>query len=401
MPRFQYEGRDTKRVRKGTIQADTKRDAVMKLRDQGIRVLKLNELPETTLTKEITIGKPVKRPQLIMFLQQFSTLLRAGVTIVDAIHILSQQVESKPFRKILSEIADDLRGGGALSDAMAKHPKAFEPLTLNMIAAGEASGNIDDSLDRLAMHYEKSYATRQKVVSAMVYPVVVLVLAFGVVIFLLVSIVPMFVDMFDSLGAELPGITLFVLGASEFMQRFWYLIVGFILLLVLAIYLMHRSKEGKYVLDTFLLRMPLIGDLMKKSALASMTRTLSSLFTSSVPILQAMAMVERVVDNEVIKRVVNESRNELQKGNSIAGPMTGHWAFPPLIPHMIAIGEQTGALDQMLGKVADFYEKEVDTATERLKSLIEPLMMIFLAVIVGTIVMAIMIPMFSMYEQVG
>ena len=401
MPRFQYEGRDTKRVRKGTIQADTKRDAVMKLRDQGIRVLKLNELPETTLTKEITIGKPVKRPQLIMFLQQFSTLLRAGVTIVDAIHILSQQVESKPFRKILSEIADDLRGGGALSDAMAKHPKAFEPLTLNMIAAGEASGNIDDSLDRLAMHYEKSYATRQKVVSAMVYPVVVLVLAFGVVIFLLVSIVPMFVDMFDSLGAELPGITLFVLGASEFMQRFWYLIVGFVLLLVLAIYLMHRSKEGKYVLDTFLLRMPLIGDLMKKSALASMTRTLSSLFTSSVPILQAMAMVERVVDNEVIKRVVNESRNELQKGNSIAGPMTGHWAFPPLIPHMIAIGEQTGALDQMLGKVADFYEKEVDTATERLKSLIEPLMMIFLAVIVGTIVMAIMIPMFSMYEQVG
>lgn len=401
MPRFQYEGRDTKRVRKGTIQADTKREAVMKLREQGIRVLNMNELPETTLTKEITIGKPVKRPQLIMFLQQFSTLLRAGVTIVDAIHILSQQVESKPFRKILSEIADDLRGGGSLSDAMAKHPKAFEPLTLNMIAAGEASGNIDDSLDRLAMHYEKSYATRQKVVSAMVYPVVVLVLAFGVVIFLLVSIVPMFVDMFDSLGAELPAITLFVLGASEFMQRFWYLIVGFVLLLVLGIYLMHRSKEGKYILDTILLRMPLIGDLMKKSALASMTRTLSSLFTSSVPILQAMAMVERVVDNEVIKRVVRESRDALQKGNSIAGPMTGHWAFPPLIPHMIAIGEQTGALDQMLGKVAEFYEKEVDTATERLKSLIEPLMMIFLAVIVGTIVMAIMVPMFSMYEQVG
>ncbi|MCM3086602.1 type IV pilus assembly protein PilC [Bhargavaea ginsengi] len=401
MPRFQYEGRDTKRVRKGTIQADTKREAVMKLREQGIRVLNLNELPETTLTKEITIGKPVKRPQLIMFLQQFSTLLRAGVTIVDAIHILSQQVESKPFRKILSEIADDLRGGGSLSDAMAKHPKAFEPLTLNMIAAGEASGNIDDSLDRLAMHYEKSYATRQKVVSAMVYPVVVLVLAFGVVIFLLVSIVPMFVDMFDSLGAELPAITLFVLGASQFMQNYWYLFIGFVLLLVLAIYFMHRSKEGKYILDTILLRMPLIGDLMKKSALASMTRTLSSLFTSSVPILQAMAMVERVVDNEVIKRVVRESRDALQKGNSIAGPMTGHWAFPPLIPHMIAIGEQTGALDQMLGKVAEFYEKEVDTATERLKSLIEPLMMVFLAVIIGTIVMAIMVPMFSMYEQVG
>ncbi|KZE39997.1 type II secretion system protein F [Bhargavaea cecembensis] len=401
MPRYQYDGRDRKRVRKGTIQADNRREAVLKLRDQGIRVLNINEMPETTLTKEISIGSPVKRPQLIMFLQQFSTLLRAGVTIVEAITILSQQVESKPFRKILSEIGDDLRGGGSLSEAMAKHPKVFEPLTLNMIAAGEASGTIDDSLDRLAVHYEKSYATRQKVVSAMVYPVVVLVLAFGVVIFLLTSIVPMFVEMFESLDAELPAITLFVLGASEFMQKYWYILVGFVLLVVIGIYVMNRTKEGKYMIDTFLLRMPLIGDLMKKSVLSTMTRTLSSLFTSSVPILQAMTITERIVDNAVIAKVMRESRNSLQQGNSIAAPMNGHWAFPPLIPHMIAIGEQTGALDKMLVKVAEFYEKEVETATERMKALIEPLMMIFLAIIVGTIVMAIMIPMFSMYEQVG
>ncbi|WP_040228958.1 type II secretion system F family protein [Bhargavaea cecembensis] len=401
MPRFQYDGRDRKRVRRGTIQADTKREAVLKLREQGVRVLDMKELPETTLTKEISFGNPVKRPQLIMFLQQFSTLLRAGVTIVDAINILSQQVESKPFRRILTEIGDDLKGGGSLSDSMAKHPKAFEPLTLNMIAAGEASGNIDDALDRLAVHYEKSFATRQKVTSAMVYPVVVLVLATGVVIFLLTSIIPMFVEMFESLDAELPGITLFVLGASDFMRNYWYILVGIVLLLVLGLYLMHRSTQGKYMLDMFILRMPLIGDMMKKSVLATLTRTLSSLFTSSVPIIQAIAMVERVVDNEVIKRVLKQSRDELQRGNSIAGPMTGHWAFPPLIPHMIAIGEQTGSLDKMLAKVADFYEKEVDASTERLKSLIEPLMMIFLAIIVGTIVLAIMMPMFSMYEQVG
>lgn len=401
MPRFQYDGRDRKRVRRGTIQADTKREAVLKLREQGVRVLDMKELPETTLTKEISFGNPVKRPQLIMFLQQFSTLLRAGVTIVDAINILSQQVESKPFRRILTEIGDDLKGGGSLSDSMAKHPKAFEPLTLNMIAAGEASGNIDDALDRLAVHYEKSFATRQKVTSAMVYPVVVLVLATGVVIFLLTSIIPMFVEMFESLDAELPAITLFVLGASDFMRNYWYVLVGIVLLLVLGLYLMYRSTQGKYMLDTFILRMPLIGDMMKKSVLATLTRTLSSLFTSSVPIIQAIAMVERVVDNEVIKRVLKQSRDELQRGNSIAGPMTGHWAFPPLIPHMIAIGEQTGSLDKMLAKVADFYEKEVDASTERLKSLIEPLMMIFLAIIVGTIVLAIMVPMFSMYEQVG
>ena len=400
MARFKYEGRDARSIRTGVIVAADKREAAMKLKSQGIRVMNLTVQAETALTKEIVIGKPVKRDQFIMFLRQFSTLLRAGVTIIDAIRILSLQVESKPFKKILITVNDDLRGGGSLSEAFAKHPKAFEPLVVNMIRAGEMSGTIDDSLDRLADHFEKAHQLRQKVISALSYPIVVGIVAIGVVIFLLTTIVPMFVDMFASFGGELPLLTRFVMSASNLAVQYWYLFIIFIGLVVFGIWMLRRNRDGKFLLDTFLLRLPIFGDIMKKSVLATMTRTLSSLFSSSVPILQAMTMTERVVENEVISRVIAKSRESLERGGSLTEPMNEHWAFPPLIPHMIAIGEQTGSLDSMLSKVADFYEKEVDAATDRLKALIEPLMIVLLAGLVGTIVLAILMPMFEIFNNI-
>ncbi|MCG7336987.1 type II secretion system F family protein [Sporosarcina sp. ACRSM] len=400
MARYKYEGRDARSIRTGVIVAADKREAAMKLKSQGIRVKNLTEQAETTWTKEIVIGKPVKRDQFIMFLRQFSTLLRAGVTILDAIRILSLQVESKPFKRILVTVHDDLRGGGSLSEALAKHPKAFEPLVVNLIRAGEMSGTIDDSLDRLAEHYEKAHLLRQKVVSALSYPIIVGILSIGVVIFLLTTIVPMFVDMFASFGGELPWLTRFVINASDFALHYWYVFIIFVALIVLGIWMLRRNREGKYLLDRFLLRLPIFGDIMKKSVLATMTRTLSSLFSSSVPILQAMTMTEKVVENEVISRVMAKSRSSLERGGSLTEPMHGHWAFPPLIPHMIAIGEQTGSLDAMLAKVADFYEKEVEAATERLKALIEPLMIVLLAGLVGTIVLSILMPMFEIFNDI-
>ena len=227
MARFKYEGRDAKSIRTGVIVAVDKREAAIKLKSQGIRVTNMTVQAETALTKEIVIGKPIKREHLIMFLRQFSTLLRAGVTIIDAIRILALQVESKPFQKILVTVNDDLRGGGSLSEAFLKHPKAFEPIVVNMVRAGEMSGTIDDSLDRLADHFEKSHQLRQKVVSAMSYPLIVAVLAIGVVIFLLTTIVPMFVEMFASFGGELPWITRFVMNASTFVTSLLVL-AGFI-----------------------------------------------------------------------------------------------------------------------------------------------------------------------------
>lgn len=400
MARFKYEGRDQKKIRAGYVTSGNRREAVQKLREEGIRVIDIREVPVGALQKDITFGSPVKRDQFIMFLRQFSTLMRAGVTIVDSVKILSQQVESKRLRKTLAEIDEELRKGNSLSDSLAKYPKIFEPLTVNLVRAGELSGNIDDSLDRLATHYDKAYQTRQKVISAMSYPVVVGILAIGVVIFLLSTIVPMFVDMFQGFGGELPIVTQIVMGASEFTVQYWYLLVLFALICAGTIWLMKRSEQGRMVLDTLVLKIPIFGKLLQKSALARLTRTLSSLFTSSVPILQAMTMTEKVVGNAVMSKVLLASRDSLERGGSLTAPMKQHWAFPPLIPHMIAIGEQTGSLDHMLAKVAEFYEKEVEAETDRLKALIEPLMIVVLAALVGTIVLAIMMPMFEMFNNV-
>ncbi|UII55048.1 type II secretion system F family protein [Cytobacillus spongiae] len=401
MARFKYSGRTRQGKKSGMISASSRREAMQKLRDEGIRVVEMSEIAESLLTKDISIGNPVKLQHFVIYLRQFSTLLKAGVSVVEATSILAVQTDSKPLRKALLDVEQELKEGNPLSDATAKHRKIFSPMFINMIRAGEAGGNMDDTLDRLAEHFEKQHNTRQKIVSALAYPVVVGIIAIAVVIFLLVSVVPTFVDMFADFGGELPAITQFVLNSSKFMQKFWWLIVLMMLAFVVFIFMLRRNKQTKYYLDYFILRIPIFGKMLQKAVLARMTRTLSSLFTSSVPILQAMSIVENVVENEVIARVVRRSRDSLEKGQSLTDPMRAHWAFPPLITQMISIGEETGALDAMLGKVADFYEKEVENSTDRIKSLIEPLMIVVLAALVGTIVTSIMVPMFEIFNQVG
>ena len=401
MARFKYSGRDRKKKRSGTITAGSKREALAKLREEGIRTTDIFEVPETLLTKEISIGNPVKLQHLVIYLRQFATLLKAGVSVVESTNILARQTDSKALRKALLDIEAELREGNQLSQSSAKHDKVFSSMYINMIKAGEAGGNMDETLERLADHYEKQHNTRQKVIAALTYPAVIGLIAIAVVIFLLVSVVPTFVGMFADFGGELPGITKFVLGASEFMQGFWWLVLLFFMAIAISIGMAKRNKKSKYYLDYAMLRMPIFGKLMQKAVLARMTRTLSSLFTSSVPILQALSIVENVVENEVISRVVRESRDALEVGQSMTGPMKRHWAFPPLVTQMISIGEETGSLDGMLGKVAEFYEKEVETSTDQLKSLIEPIMIVILAGLVGTIVTSIMIPMFDIFNHVN
>lgn len=401
MARFKYSGRDRTKKRSGTITAGSKREALEKLREDGIRTTEIIEVPETWLTKDITIGNPVKLQHLVIYLRQFATLLKAGVSVVDSTKILAKQTDSKALKKALTDIEANLREGVQLSEATGKHSKIFSSMYINMVKAGEAGGNMDETLERLAEHYEKQHNTRQKVIAAVSYPAVIAVLAILVVIFLLVSIVPTFVGMFEDFGGELPAITKFVLAASEFMQSFWWLIILLLLGVVAGLSAMKKNKRTKYYLDFAILRMPIFGKMMQKAVLARMTRTLSSLFSSSVPILQALSIVENVVENEVVGRVVRESRDALEIGQSMTGPMKKHWAFPPLVTQMIAIGEETGSLDAMLGKVADFYEKEVETSTDQLKSLIEPIMIVILAGLVGTIVTSIMIPMFDIFNHVN
>ncbi|MEH7236195.1 type II secretion system F family protein [Bacillus sp. JJ1562] len=400
MPRFKYEGRDKFGRKSGTISGTSKKDAIVSLRDKGIRVISINEVPETLLTKDIAIGNPVKLRDFVIFLRQFATLIKAGVTIVDSMHILASQTSSKPLQKALFEVEVDLREGIPLSAATAKHKRIFTTLFTNMVRVGEVGGNLDDTLENLAVYYEKQNKTRQKVKSAMAYPAVIGIVAVAVVIFLLVSVVPTFVDMFADFGAELPGITKFVLNASVFMQKFWWLVILLGLIIYLFFIFLKQKQETRYYLDYATLKMPIFGKLIQKAVLARMTRTLSSMLKSSVPILQALTVVESIVENEVIAKVIKQSRQALEQGKSMTEPMKKHWAFPPLITHMIAIGESTGSLDEMLGKVANFYEDEVDNATDQLKSLIEPLMIVFLSSIVGTIVTAILVPMFDIFNQI-
>ncbi|MEH7384767.1 type II secretion system F family protein [Bacillus sp. JJ1521] len=400
MPRFKYEGRDKFGKKTGTISGTSKKDAVSSLRDKGIRVITINEVPETFLTKDIAVGNPVKLRDFVIFLRQFSTLIKAGITIVDSMNILANQTSSKPLQKALSDVEVDLREGIPLSAATAKHKRIFTTLFTNMVRVGEVGGNLDDTLENLAVYYEKQNKTRQKVKSAMAYPAVVGIVAVVVVIFLLVSVVPTFVDMFADFGAELPGITKFVLNASVFMQKFWWLVILLGLVIYLFFMFLKQKQETRYYLDYAILKTPIFGKLIQKAVLARMTRTLNSMLYSSVPILQALTVVETIVENEVIAGVIKQSRQALEQGKSMTEPMKKHWAFPPLITHMIAIGESTGSLDEMLGKVANFYEDEVDNATDQLKSLIEPLMIVFLSSIVGTIVTAILVPMFDIFNQI-
>ncbi|WP_342577135.1 type II secretion system F family protein [Psychrobacillus sp. FSL K6-2843] len=398
---FKYNGRTSHgSLKKGIIEATNKQAAVAKLRSQGINPRELEE-SKSILHKELSLGGKVKNEHFVIYARQFATLIRAGVSILESTKILADQTSSKPLKKGLRDVEEDVRSGLSFSEAAAKYPKVFPALFVNMIRAGEATGNLDESLERLAFSYEKQFNLKKKVQSTLAYPVILLVLTIIVSVFLMLTIVPQFVTMFNDMGAELPLITKMVMGFSESLQNSWYFYFAAIFIILISFYLLYnKNTQFYYSFNVFLLKMPVFGNLLQKSAIARMTRTLSSLFSSSVPILQALTIVEKVIGNPVVAKVVSESRTSLEQGSTLSAPLEKSWIFPPLVTQMTAIGEQTGSLDYMLEKIADFYEDDVDRTVDTLKSLIEPLMIVFLAAIVGTIVMAIMIPMFSMYEQI-
>ena len=289
----------------------------------------------------------------------------------------------------------------AFSEASARHPKVFPPIFVNMMRAGEASGNIDDTLERLADSMAKQYSLKKKVQATLTYPAVLLIITLLVSFFLMIFVVPTFVAMFEDLDIELPWITKAVLAISHFLQKYWWLIIGGLIGTMLGLRQLYMTNAKlNYQVNVAILKMPIFGPLLQKSVIARMTRTLSSLFSSAVPILQALTIVEKIVGNPVVAKVVGQAKLSLQQGGTLSEPLAKSWLFPPLVHQMTAIGEQTGSLDYMLEKVADFYEEEVDRTVDTLKSLIEPLMILFLAAVVGTVVAAILLPMLTMYENI-
>jgi len=400
--RFQYLAIDSKGIRtEGTIEGNTQDTVIVELKKQGLYVLKIKQDKVSFLQKELILGDIVKIEELVIFTRQLATLIKASVTIVDAIRILADQTTNKQFKKVIQKMEHDLRSGETFSNVLAEHPKAFPSMFINMVKAGETAGNLDETLDEVARFFEKEHKTKSKVKSAMTYPIVISVLATVVTIFLLIKIVPGFVQMYADYGAELPIATRIVMGVSDFIVNAWYLLLILFIGVPIGLNYYKKTDQGRYQLDYFKLKLPVFGMLAQKAAMARFARTMSSLVRSAVPILQALTYASQVVENEAIARPIRDARDSLRQGKALHEPLEKHWAFPPLVTHMIAVGEETGSIDEMLSKVADFYEDDVDTMTDQLKSLIEPLLIVFMAVIVGTIILAVLTPMFGLYDQIG
>lgn len=382
---------------KGKIESVTKRDAMEELRNMDLVVFEV-ELMSSVLNKDITLRKKLKEKEFIVFLRQFSTLLNAGILLVDGIELLAKQTTDAVLTHALEKLASEIQDGEALSVAMAKQPKVFPDLLIHMIHSAEVSGRLEEVLDQMATYYEKQYRIKKNVETAMTYPLVVGSLAIAITIFLLVFIVPIFSDMFDSMGGELPAITQIVLNLSYFFKDYWILMLLTSALLVMGFKHLLKQERYAYSLDVLVLRFPFIGVFIQKTLLARMTQTLSSLLNSSVPILDAIDVTSQVVGNRVVSKVMKVARKDVEQGESLAKAMEGHWFFPPLITQMVQVGESSGELDTMLRKVAEIYDQELEEASDKLQSLIEPIMIITLAIIIGFIVMAIVVPMFSMFE---
>lgn len=398
MEQFEYQVKTSGgKQLKGKLSAVDKASAMEELRKRGLTVFSLVETKQTILSMDIYIGNPVKPIHFIIYCRQFATLIRAGVSIVDATRILAEQTDSKPLRKALIDVNSSLLRGISFSQSVQDHKKIFPSLFVSMIRAGEESGDLEGTLDRLALYYEKQHSTTEKIKSALTYPVTVGVMAVAAVVYLLWAIVPQFVSMFESMNAELPAITKIVLALSESIQGRWYIWMLAVLVIIVAYQVFKRTERGAYWLDYAKLKLPVFGKLNQKGSIAQFTRTFASLYASSVPVLQSLSIVEEVAGNKVIGQYIRSAGDSLRQGKPLSEPLKKAWVFPPLVTQMIAIGEETGALDQMLSKVADFYEMDVENTVDRLKSLLEPLLIAFLAGVVGVIVAAIMLPMFSMY----
>lgn len=384
----------------GVLAAESREAAAAILRRQQIQVTLLRERDSRIpLLPKFTARVGSKK--IALFTRQFSVMLDAGLPLVQCLEILGEQEDHRTFREILDSVRNDVESGSSLAEAMRRHPKAFDNLYVSMIAAGEAGGILDIILQRLATYIEKAVKLKNQVKSAMIYPVTVITIACLVVVLILWKVIPVFSQLFAGLGARMPFLTRWVVAASEFVGSYVIWIALVVAIGLIALRNWHQTYRGRRVIDGFLLRVPILGMLVRKVAIARFCRTLSTLTASGVPILDGLEITARTAGNSIIEDAIMVVRKSVEEGKTISGPLGETKIFPPMVVQMIGVGEQTGALDQMLSKIADFYEDEVDTAVEGLMKLIEPLMITVLGVIIGTIVAAMYLPMYTIITQIS
>jgi type IV pilus assembly protein PilC len=395
---FTYSGRGTGGTMTGEIEAPDRTAAVGELRKRAILVTKIQERAGGKSPSKA--GGKVKDKEMAIFTRQFSTMIDAGLPLVQCLNILAEQSESKNLRDVTGRVARSVEQGSTLADSLRRHPRAFDDLFTNMVEVGESGGILDIVFQRLAAYIEKAAALKRKVKGAMIYPASIIGVAFLVVIFMLTFVIPTFTKMFKDLGADLPLPTQVVVWLSEFVRTYILLIIAAVFGCVFALRAYYRTEKGQATIDALLLKVPVMGTLIRKVAVARFTRTLGTLVSSGVPILEGLRITARTAGNKVVEKAVLQCRAAVTAGKTLAEPLKASGVFPPMVIQMISVGEQTGALDAMLSKIADFYDDEVDTAVSSMTALLEPIMIVVLGVLIGGLVVAMYLPIFKLVTLV-
>lgn len=400
MPIFKWEGKTLKgSIKKGEMEAPSEAAIRIHLRQQSIIPTKI-----ATKGKEFKIslpgGKKVNQRSIAIFTRQLATMIDAGLPLVQSLDILSSQQDHKVFKNIIREIREDVEGGSTFAGALKKHPSTFDDLYTNLVVAGEEGGILDNILNRLSNYIEKAEALKKKVKSAMIYPAIIVSVAILVVIILMIFVIPVFETMFKSAGQSLPLPTLIVLTMSKIVQKYIVVIIPAAILFVFLFRKFYKTETGKTLIDRLILKVPVFGMLLKKVAVARFARTLGTLVSSGVPILDGLLIVSKTAGNRTIETAIMSARASIREGETIAEPLGRSGIFPTMVTQMISVGESTGALDSMLTKIADFYDDEVDVAVSNLTSLLEPFLMVFLGVVIGGVVIAMYLPIFQMASAV-
>jgi type IV pilus assembly protein PilC len=397
---FVWKGRSpTGEILSGEYVTENKQELIAQLRKRKIIVTSLREK-----AKDVKIRLPFKKKITVkdmgVFTRQFSTMINAGLPMVQCLDILSAQADKPEFKRVIAQVTSDVEGGSAPAEALGKHP-IFTQLYVNMVEAGEAGGILDQILNRLAVYLEKAEALQRKVKAALTYPTVVAVVAISASVFMLMFIIPTFAKMFTDFGGELPLPTKIVMGMSNFLRGQWYILLLIIGGAAFGLKRFLATETGKEKMDRFSLKVPVLGTVIRKSAIARFTRTLGTLISSGVPILAGLDITARTAGNKVVEKAIFATRESISQGETIAEPLRQSGVFPPMVTQMIGVGEQTGALDEMLDKIANFYDSEVDTAVEQLTAVIEPVMIVLMGVLVGGMLISMYLPMFKLINVVS
>ena len=399
MPGFSYVAVDKRgKEKRGSLEAETRERALEQLKAEGLIPVSVRE--QGTLNKEIdfSIGKKVKPRDLSVFCRQFVSITQAGVPMKEALQMLSEQTENKWLKRAISEVLLNVEKGNTLADSMRSQPDIFPPMLVNMVEAGEQSGSLEMAFSRMAVHFEKEAKLKATIKKATIYPIILVIAAIGVIAVMLLFVIPIFIDMFADLDIEMPAITMFVMNSSKWMTSHWYVILAIIVGVVAAYKLIYRTTQGRLTIDRIKMKMPLFGKLTVKTACSQFARTMSTLLMSGISTIDALETTSKIVNNIHYTNAMLKAREEVMKGVPLSEPLEASGIFPPMVYHMTGIGEETGNVEEMLEKMADYYDEEVEMTTQSVLAAMEPIIILFMALIIGTLVIAVISPIASMYS---